>query len=125
METHLNTPPLFVPIPCLDRHIVTAREDDACGGVNGKTSDIVGVCLKCRNLFMGVVVEDTKLEVVGAGDEPVLAGDEADATDGDLSDLKGLDHRASFMVVDVDRAVVKTSEDPRFGGVEVDAFYAI
>ena len=74
---------------------------------------------------MGVVVEDAKLEVVGAGDKPVLAGNEADAADWDLSDLEGLDHRAGFMVVDVYRAVVETGENPWFGGVKVDAFYAI
>ena len=80
---------------------------------------------KGRDLFMGVVVEDTQLEVVGAGDEPVLAGDEADAADRYFCDLKGLDQRACFVVVDVDRAVVETGEDPGLGGMEVYAFYAV
>ena len=34
--------------------------------------------------LVSVVVEDTKLEIVRASDEPVLTRDEFDATDGDL-----------------------------------------
>ena len=74
---------------------------------------------------MGIIVEDTKLEVVGARDEPILARNEADAADGDLRDLERLNQRAGVMVVDVDRAVVETGEDPGLGGMEVDAFYAV
>ena len=93
MHTYLNTPPLLVPIPCLNCHIITTRQDNTCSWVYGKTSDVVRVCLKGRDLFVRVVVEDAELEVVGAGHEPVLAGDEADAADGDLGDLEGLDQR--------------------------------
>lgn len=74
---------------------------------------------------MGVVVEDSNLEVVRARDEPVLSRDEADATNGDLRDLKCLDECACVMIVDVDRAVIETGEDPGFSGMEVDTFYAI
>ena len=65
--------------------------------------------LKCRNLLMGVVVEDTQLEVVASCDAPVLAGDEANATDGGVSDLERLDQRAGIVVIDVNSAIVETS----------------
>ena len=123
--THLNASPLLVPIPCLDGHIITTGEHDARGGVNGQASDVVWVRLKSSDLFVGIVVEDAKLEVVGARDEPVLARNEADAANGDLRDLECLDQRAGVMVVDVDRAVVEAGEDPGLGGVEVDALDAV
>ena len=78
--------------------------------MDSQASDVVGVRLKSRDFFVRVVVEDTELEVVGAGDEPVLAGDEADAADRYFCDLKGLDQRAGFVIVDVDRAIVETGE---------------
>lgn len=90
-----------------------------------ETSDVVWVRLESRDLFVGVVVEDAKLEIIGARDEPVLAGDEADATHGDLRDLKRLDQCAGVMVVDVGCAVVETGEDPGLSGVEVDALHAV
>ena len=93
--------------------------------MDGQASNVVRVRLKRGDFFVRVVVEDAELEVVGAGDEPVLAGDEADAANRYFCDLEGLDQRAGFVVVDVDRAIVKTGEDPRLGGVEVDALNAI
>ena len=42
-----------------------------------------------------------------------------------FGDLEGLHERTSIMVVDVDRAVVETGEDPGLGGMEVYAFYAV
>ena len=81
--------------------------------------------LKRRDLLVCVVVEDAQLEIVRARNEPVLAGYETDAAHGDLRDLKGLDQGTRFVVVDVDRAIVKTGEDPRLGGVEVNALNAI
>jgi len=67
-------PPL-VPIPSLDRHIVAASQNDARGGVYSGTPNIVQVGLKGSDLFVGIVVEDTELEV-GASDEPFLPRDE-------------------------------------------------
>ena len=117
--------PLLVPIPCLDCHVIASRQDDARRRVDSQASDVVRVRFEGRNLFVRVVVEDAELEVVGAGDEPVLAGDEADAADRYFCDLEGLDQRAGFVVVDVDRAIVETSKNPRLSGMEVDAFNAI
>ena len=74
---------------------------------------------------MRVIVEDPELEVVGACDKPVLAGDEANAADRHLRDLERLDQCAGVMIIDIDRAVVETGEDPGLGGMEVYAFYAV
>ena len=109
MHTYLNTPPLLVPIPCLDCHVIASRQDDARRRVDCQASDVVRVRFKGRNLFVRVVVEDPKLEVITTGDEPVLAGNEANATDRDLSDLERLDQRAGIVVIDVNSAIVETS----------------
>jgi hypothetical protein len=74
--------------------------------MNGKASDIVWMGLKCGNLFVGVVVENTQLEVVGTSHEPVLASNKFDTTNRDLRDLKSLDQSACFVVVDVDTPIV-------------------
>jgi len=78
--------------------------------MDGKTSDVIGVRLECGDLFMSVVVEDPKLEVVGASDEPIFARNEFYTAYGNLCDFERLDERTSLMVVDINGAVIKSSE---------------
>ena len=106
--TYLNAPPLLVPIPGPNGHVVTTRQDNARGRMDSQASDVVGVRLKSRDFFVRIVVEDPELEVIATGDEPVLAGNEANAADGDLSDLERLDQRAGIVVVDINSAIVET-----------------
>jgi hypothetical protein len=93
--------------------------------MDGQAADVIRVGLERMDLLVGVVVEDAELEVVRAGDEPVLAGDEAGAADGDLGDLEGLEDGAGVDVVDLDGAVVEAGEQPGLGRVEVDVLDAI
>ena len=123
--TYLNAPPLLVPIPGPNGHIIATRQDNARGRMASQASDVVGVRLKSRDFFVRVVVEDPEMEVITTGDEPVLAGNEANAADGDLSDLERLDQRAGIVVVNVNSAIVETGQDPGLGGMEVDALNAI
>jgi hypothetical protein len=82
--TDLHALPALLPIPSLDCHIIASSQDNACGRVDGETSDVVRMCLEGGYFLVGVVVEDAKLEIVRAGDEPVLTRDELDASNGDL-----------------------------------------
>lgn len=82
--THLHTFPTLLPIPGFDRHVIAPCENDARSGVDGETPDIVGVSFESGYFLVGVVVEDTKLEIVRASNEPVLTGDEFDASNRDL-----------------------------------------
>lgn len=90
-----------------------------------QTSNVVRMCLKAGDLFVCVVVEDAKLEVVGASHKPVLARDKSNTSYGDFADFKCLHKCTRFVVVDVDRAVVETGEQPWLGGMKVDTFHAI
>ena len=76
--------PTLLPIPSLDCHIITSGQDDACGGVDSETPDVIRMSLEGGYFLVGVVVEDAKLEIVRASNEPVLTRDELDASDGDL-----------------------------------------
>lgn len=49
--THLNTSPSLVPVPALDRHIITPRQDHAQRRVHRQTSDIIGMSLERRDLL--------------------------------------------------------------------------
>lgn len=122
---YLDVAPLFIPVPGFDSHIVTAGKDDRGRRMNGQASDIVRMGLESDNFFMGVVVEDAELVIVGASDEPVFASDEFDAADGDLGDLESFDDVAGVEIVDVNGAVVEAGEEPGLCGVEVDAFDAV
>ena len=73
-------------------------------------------------MIVRIVIEDTKLEVVGPSNEPVLSWDEAYAMNGDFCKLKGLHNSACFIIVDVDAPVVQSSDESRFGWVEIDGF---
>lgn len=78
--------------------------------MHGETSNVIWMGFEGRHLFVGVVVEDAQLEVVRAGDEPVLARYKFDTSHWDLCDLERFDDGASLVVVDVDGAVVEPSE---------------
>lgn len=122
---HLDILPLLVPIPSLNRHVVASRKHDTRSRMDGKTSNVVGMRLEGGNLLVCVVIEDAQLEVVRASNEPVFARDELDASYRNLSDLERLDQCASFVVVDVDCAIVETGEQPGFRRMKVDTLDAI
>lgn len=86
--------------------------------------DVVWMRFKRGYAFLGVVVVASEMEVVGAADEPVLAGDEGDGADRDLCDLERLYERAGLVVPDEDVARVESGEDPRLGRMKVDGFDA-
>src|SRR5689334_5073252 len=76
------------------------------------TADVIWVCLKVCYFLACVVVEDAKLEVIAAADDPVLAGDEAAGAHGDVRQFEGLDDAAGFEGPDVGVAAVQRREDP-------------
>ena len=123
--TYLDTPPLLVPVPCFNGHVITASKYYAKRWMYRKATYVVWMGFEGNNFLVSIVIEDSELEIIGTRNEPVLAGDEADAADRYFCDLKGLDQRTGFVIIDVDRAVVKTGEDPRLGWVEVNALNAI
>lgn len=54
-------------------------------------ADVVRVGFELGDLFRGVVVVDSDLEIVGPADDPILASNEAAGSDGDISELEGFD----------------------------------
>ena len=48
---YLYTTPLFIPVPALDRHIVTSRQDETERGVYCQTSNIIRMSFKRSDLF--------------------------------------------------------------------------
>ena len=90
-----------------------------------QATNVIWVCLESDDLLVCVIIEDSKLKIVRARDEPVLPGDEAHASHRHFCDFESLDKCACFVVIDVDAAVVKTSQEPGFCRVEVDSFYAV
>lgn len=51
------------------------------------------MCLEGCDLLGGVVVVDTKLEVIGAADNPVLPRNKSTGTNGDIGEFEGFDDR--------------------------------
>ena len=69
--------------------------------MNDNGSDIVGMGLEGCDLFRGVVVVDTELEVVGAANNPVLARDKATGTDGKIGEFERLNSALGLVGPDV------------------------
>jgi hypothetical protein len=90
--------------------------------MNSETSNVVWVRLKCDNLIVGIVVENTEMKVVRACNKPILASDEPDTAHRDGGNFKRLDDSAGFMVVDVNGAVVVACQEPWLGWMKVDVF---
>ena len=63
--------------------------------------------LKSDDLLVRVIIEDSKLKIVRARDEPILSGDEAHTSHRHFCDFKSLDECACLVVVDVEAAVAK------------------
>ena len=124
-STYLNVLPALVPIPSLDGHVIASGKDDTRRRVNSQAANVVRVRLERRNFFVCVVVKYTQLEVVRASDEPVLARDEFDTSHRNFSDFECLDYRACFMIINVDGAVVKSSQEPWLRWVKIDTLDAV
>lgn len=123
--TNSDTSPLFVPVKCFDRQIVTASQNDAQRGVDGKTSNIIWMCLEGSDFLVCIVIENPQLEVVRSRNEPVFSRNKTDTTDGHFGDFEGFDEGACFVVVDVNAAVIKTGDKPWLCRMEVYSFDTI
>ena len=88
--------------------------------MNGEAANVVGMRFEADELFMRVVVEGTKLKVVGTGEEAVVACNELDTSYWNIGHLESLDDDASLVVPNVDGARVETSEKPWLGRVEIE-----
>ena len=108
---HLHALPLPFPIPQLDGHVIAGGQHERLGGVDGDGADVVRVGFEGGDFLGGVVVVDAQLEVVGAADDPVLAGDEAAGAHGHVGELEGLDDGLRLVGPDVDVARVEAGED--------------
>ena len=76
-------------------------------GVDYDGTDVVGVGLEGGDLLGGIVVIDAELEVITTADDPVLAGNEAAGSDGDIGELESLDDGLGGVGPDVDMAGVE------------------
>lgn len=79
--SHLHAFPVLVPVPEADGHVVRARQNIGESRVDGNTANVVAVGIPGVNLFVGVVVEDAELHIVGSCNHVVLAGNELGSTD--------------------------------------------
>ena len=68
-STHLGTPPAFVPVPTLDCHIITPRQNQTQRRMDRQTPYIVWMSFERGNLFASRDVIYAQLKVVRARDE--------------------------------------------------------
>lgn len=107
----LHALPALFPIPQLDRHVITSSQHERLGRVDDDGANVVWMCLEGCDLLACVIVVDPHLEVIAAADNPVLAGDEAAGSYGDIGELEGLDDRLGLVGPYVDMAAVERCED--------------
>lgn len=89
---NLNTLPTFLPIPEFNRHVIGGCENKWLRGVNSDRSNIVRVSFERCDLLRCIVVVDAELEIVGAADDPVLAGNESSRSHRDIGKFKSFDN---------------------------------
>ena len=56
-------------------------------------ANVVRMCFEGSDLFGGIVIVDTKLEVIRTADNPVLPRNESTSTDRDIGELECFDDR--------------------------------
>jgi hypothetical protein len=74
-------------------------------------ADVIWVCFERCDLLAGVVVVDSQLEVIAAGNNPVLACNEATSSYRNIGEFECLDDRLCFVRPDVNVAAVEGGED--------------
>ena len=62
-------------------------------------ADVVRMCFERCDLFRRIVIVHPDLEIIGAADYPILAGNEAPSSDRDIGELEGFDNGLSFFLV--------------------------
>ena len=88
----LNALPASLPIPELNCHVIRCGQNERLSGVDGDRSNVVGMGLE-RSDFLGcIVVVDTELEVVRTANNPVLAGNEASSSYGNIGEFEGFNN---------------------------------
>lgn len=85
---HLNAFPVLLPIPQFDCHVIRCGKNERLSGVDCDRTNVVGVSLEGRDLLGGVIVVDAQLEVIRSANNPVLAGNEATGSYGDIGELE-------------------------------------
>ena len=78
-------------VPYFDLGVVRTGDDEGLRGMDNDASDEVVVSFKGLYFLHGVVVEDSDLEVVAPGNNPVLTANELDGSDREGRGLKGSD----------------------------------
>ena len=88
---HLNALPSLLPVPELYRHVIRSSQYEGLCGMDDDCTNVIRMSFEGGNLFGGVVVVDSQLEVVRAAHYPVLARNEATCSDWHVCKLEGLD----------------------------------
>ena len=124
-STHLNMPPISIPVPQLDGHVITRRQDERQGRMNRQATNVIWMGFDLTDFLAGVVIVASQLEIITACQEPVLARDESNGSNGYLGYFKCLDERAGGIVVNLNATAVQTGEDPWFRRVKIDRLDSI
>ena len=126
---------VVVPIPQLDQHIVSARQNVGERFVDIDSTNVVVMRLPFFHLklmtensdyfFSCVVVVDTDFQVVASKDDPLLSRDELAAANGKISRLKVIANFLLFEVVNDHFSREHAQQSPGLDGMEVNAFYTV
>lgn len=103
---------ITIPIPTLDGHIVRTGKKVRERGMHLHIPDVIPMRFKVLNLLHSVVIVHPDPHIVTRGHEPLFAGDEFGAADGEFGHLEGFDVGAAFVVPDGDVAGVEGGEGP-------------
>lgn len=93
--------------------------------MNRQASNVVRMGLKRSNFLHCIIVENAQLEVIRSSHKPVLSCNELDTAHRHFRDFKRLHNGTRLMVIYVDRAIIKTGEQPWFCWMKVDTLDTI
>ena len=89
--------------------------------MDGNGANVIGMRLESGDLLAGVVVVDAQLKVIAATHDPILPGNEAAGSDGNIGELEGLDDLLGVEGPDIDMSGVESGKNPVLGRVEIYA----
>lgn len=88
-------------------------------------SYVVAVSFKSMDAFESIIIEYSDLHVVRTSDDPIFASNKFGCPYGNITDFESFDESLTFVIPDVDMALIEGTEHPWLRGMEIDAFDSV
>lgn len=89
------------------------------------TPNVITVRLVSVYSFQSIIIKDSDLHVIWSSNNPVLPWHKLGCSHWQVAHFEGLDQCLTFVIPDIDVALIQWAKHPWFRRVEIDTFYSV